>query len=174
MSKDNEKIIIETDDVEFLGELEAKKRKNMRLLSFVLNDENYSVEINQIKEVLDFYKVTRVPNTPEFIVGVVNLRGEIISLIDIKYFLGLTQSGELHQTKIIVTDVSGALVGLLVDDVRATIDIEENSIQPPLSTVKSSITQYTKGQIQVDEEIYVLLDLKKILDADQIKDLKKE
>lgn len=148
------------------------REKTVRMLSFVLSGENYCIDMRDAKEVVRLNHVTRVPDTPEFIIGVMNLRGEIIPLIDVRCFFGLKESERTEDARVIVTDVKGDLMGILVDGIRETRDIAESSIQPPLLTVKNEITEYTKGQVQLEKDILVILDLKKVLGCDAIENLK--
>jgi len=166
------KIIIEAEDDDFWTEKE--KKKTVRVLSFFLGKESYGVRVTEIKEVLRVSRFTRVPNTPDFIVGVMNLRGEIISIIDLKYFLGLGGREITRESMIVVTDVRGALVGVLVDGVRDALDIEESAIQLPLGTVKKEVAEYTKGEVQVGEAILSLIDFGKILSCREMEQLKKQ
>jgi purine-binding chemotaxis protein CheW len=105
--------------------------------------------------------------------GVTNLHGAAIPLIDIRYFLGLGQKDLMDGTKVIVTDAGSNVVGVMVDDVEEALDIEEASIQPPLATIKGKLAEFTKGQVQSGDGIVVLLELKKILNCEEIENLKK-
>jgi len=172
MDEQQDHIIIEVDDSEFDAQKEAKP--TIRVLSFRLGTEHYCINITDAKEVFKPISITRIPNTPAFIVGVTNLHGAAIPLIDIRYFLGLEQRESLAGTKVIVTDVEPDIVGVMVDDVDEALDIEEVSIQPPLATIKGKLAEYTKGQVQLGGEIVVLLELKKILNCEEIENLKKE
>ena len=169
---DLEKIVIEVDESEFDSEREAKP--TVRVLSFRLGSEHYCMDIVDAKEVFRPISITRIPNTPPFIVGVTNLHGEIIPLVDIRYFLGLEKKEGLGATKAIVTDIKGSLIGIMIDDVDEALEIEEESIQPPLATIKGRLAEFTKGQIEMKEEILVLLELRKILNCEEIENLKKE
>ena len=170
-NKDTEKIILEVDDSE-LEEVKVEK-KTKRVLAFSLGGENYCVDIDQAKEVIRPPEITRVPNTPEFIVGIINLRGEIIAVVDIRHFFGLQIQEKSKDIRVIVTDVGGSAVGILVDKVEATLDIEEDLIQPPLATLKKELLNYTKGQAQYGDKILIILDLGKILKCEEIENLKK-
>jgi len=169
---DQDKIIIEVDD----SDLEARKeaKKTVRVLSFRLGTEHYCIEITDAREVFKPNFITRVPNTPGFVMGVTNLHGEIIPLLDIRYFLGLEQKEGLGGTKAITTDAGGGLIGVVVDDVDEARDIEEESVQPPLATIKGRLAEFTKGQIELEKEILILIDLKKILNCEEIEHLRKE
>lgn len=169
--EDKDKIIIETDEDAFGNEAEPKN--TVRVLSFKLGNENYAIGITDAKEVFRPSHITKVPNTPSFIVGVTNLHGEIIPLIDIRYILGLGQKEGLGGTKAIVTDIKTNLIGIMVDEIGEAVDMEEDSIQPPLATIKGSLAAFTKGQIRLGSEILVLLELKKIMGCNEIENLKK-
>lgn len=165
------KIIIEADRIE--PDEKQTRKKTMRILSFLLAGENYSVDIRQAREITKVSYVTGVPNTPSFIIGVMDLRGEIISLIDIRNLLGLTEKLRIEKAAVIVTDIAGSLVGIVIDEIGETLDIEEESIQPPLATIDSKVAEYTKGQVQLKGEILSLLDLGKILKCEEIENLRK-
>lgn len=171
MPEDN-KIIIEVDEEEFDARKEAKK--TVRVLSFRLSDERYGIDISDAKEVFKITSTTRIPNSPQFVIGVTNLHGEVIPLIDIRYFLGLSQKEGLGGTKVIVTDVSsGGPIGIVVDEVNEALSIDEEAVQPPLATIKGKIAAFTKGQVELAGDIIVLLELRKVLSCDEIENLKK-
>jgi len=170
MEEDN-KIIIEIDEDEF--ESREEKKKTIRVLSFLLGGEKYCVQITDAKEVFGVSFVTKVPNAPQFVVGVANLHGAIIPIIDIRYFLGLERKEGLGNTKAIVSDVCNSNIGFVVDGVGEAMDIEEDSIQPPLATIKGRLRDFTRGQMQIGEDIIIILELKKILKCEEIESLKK-
>ena len=149
-----------------------KNKKKVRVLSFSLGEENYCIDIKSAKETIKFSRITRVPNAPKFIVGVINLRGEIIPLIDIGYFFALKELEKREDSKVIISDINGPLTGILVDKIKNTLDIEQDLIQSPLATIKDSLAEYTKGQVQLDKEILIFLDLKKVLSCEEINRLK--
>lgn len=170
MAYGKDKIIIEVDEREH-GEREEKKNV-MRMLSFYLGVENYCVDIRAVKEVVRITRITAVPNTPEFVIGVMNLRGEIISVIDIGYFFGLGEKEMTKEARVIVTDVKGESMGVLVDRIQETLYIQEKSVQPTLPTIKGRLAGYTKGQVKLGDEILIVLDLEKILGCEEIEGLK--
>jgi len=149
------------------------KHGSIRVLSFSLGGENYCIKVEEAREVVNPGSITRVPNTPEFIIGVMNIHGEIITLIDIRHFFNLTEAQRVKDMKIIVTDVEGSPAGILVDGIGKAFDIDRDAIQPPLATLKGSLAEYTKGQIQLDKRVLIFLNLDKILDNAEINRLKK-
>lgn len=166
----DEKIIIEADENQ---DEDSGAKKTSRVLVFSLGGENYCAGITQIKSVAKISMITRVPNTPDFVVGVMNLRGQILSLLDIRRFFGLPDKKINESSRVIVTDVTGSPVGILADAVKQAIDVDEALIQPPLATVSERLTAYTKGQVQMEKDILVILDLEKVLRAEEITVLKK-
>jgi len=168
---ENESVIMmQAEESELIDR--QKNKKKVRVLSFSLGEENYCIDIKSAKETVKLSRITTVPNAPKFIVGVINLRGEIISLIDIGYFFGLNKLEKKEAGKVIISDINGPLTGVLVDKIKNTLDIEQDLIQSPLASIKESLATYTKGQVQLDKEILIFLDLKKLLGCEQIKRLK--
>lgn len=169
--EDKDKIVLEADDSEFEASKESKPL--LRVLSFRLGKEHYCIDITDAKKVFRPASITRIPNAPNFVIGVTNLHGEIVPLLDIGYFLGLTQKEGFSGTKAITSDIKGSTIGILVDDVDEARDIEESSIQPPLATIKGRLAEFTKGQVEIKDQILILIDLKKILNCEEIKKLNK-
>jgi len=168
---DDNKIIIEPDEDNIE---ESQSKKNMlRVLAFKLGDETYCVEIHQVKTVVKPGQISRVPNTPEFVLGIMNLRGEVLSIIDIRYFFGLEANQKPKDLRVLVTDAAGANTGIMVDGINEAIDIDPSMVQPPLATLKTKTVEYTKGQIQIGDDILILLDLEKILRSEDIDRLRK-
>jgi purine-binding chemotaxis protein CheW len=169
MAEEKDRIIIEADG----SDEEQSVRKTARVLVFSLAGETYGIDIKQAKSVVKLDMITRVPNAPEFIAGVMNLRGDVISLIDIRYFFGLGQRERSEGARAIVVDSAFGAVGIVVDGIRFTFDVAEDSIQPPLATLNSKLAGYTKGEAQLDGGILILLDLEKILLSEEIERLRK-
>jgi purine-binding chemotaxis protein CheW len=169
MAEERDRIIIEADEYEE----ERLPQKVARVLVFSLGGETYGIDIKQARSVVKPDAVTRVPNMPEFITGVMNLRGDVISLVDIRYFFGLAQRERTDGARAIVVDSADGPVGIVVDSIKFTLDVPEDSIQPPLATLNEKLAGYTKGEVQMETGILVLLDLSKVLASDEISALKK-
>ena len=181
MSEAKAKIIIEIED----GELEEQTaaKDTLRLLTFALGEESYAVAIRGIREVVRLGSFTRVPNVPDFIVGIVNLRGEIVSILDLRYFLGMSspalsyrdaagQESAGDQAMIILVETKGALVGLLVDAIKDTVEIAADAIEPPLDTIRPEVAAFTKGQIAAEGNLIAILDLAKIIASPDVEKLR--
>ena len=151
-----------------------KNKNTRRLLSFSLGKDNYCVDIKEVNEVIILPNITQVPNTPSFVIGVINLRGDILPIIDICNFLNTTSNEEVDNQKALIVDVyeGAGKIGILVSDVKKTLDIDENDIQPTLLTIDGKISKHIKGQVQLDTGIQVLLSLQKLFESDEIKSLR--
>ena len=161
-----EKIIIESDDTPF----EEQVAKNtLRVLAFSLNGEDYCIEITEARKVFTPGIVTRVPNASFFVKGVTNLHGAIIPLIDIRPFLGLG-GGEITPTsRVIVAEIKDGLIGIVVDKIFEAMEVERDSVQPPLATLQKRVLELTLGQVQSELGIMAFLDLKKILELEELR-----
>jgi len=171
MTPGQDKIYIDSEDDELPEE--RSQKKTLRVLVFSLGKENYCIDVRQAKEVMKMPETTRVPNVPAFVLGVANLRGEIISILDMHYFFGLESQGKSQDVRVLVTDLTGEAVGLRVDRVKDTIEIEEDEVQVPLATLKGNLAAYTRGQVAHGEEILIFLDLETILQCEDIRNLRK-
>lgn len=156
------KTVVETAERETTGQKE--QITTMRVLCFSLGGESHCIDIRETRKVVKVVQVTNVPNTPSLITGVMNFCGEIIALVNLRYFLGLKEAVKTKETEAIITDIKGPPIGILVDKVEETLDIERTRIQPPLATLKDSLLSYTKGQVKLDQKILSLLNLEKIVD----------
>ena len=164
---DENKIIIEFEEGDF-EEGASSKKPSIRVLKFTLGGENYCILVTQVKEAIKLPEITRVPMSPAFVKGIINLRGEILVVLDIREFFGLPEPQKITDSCIIVTDAPGYAVGILADSLEGTEDIAEDSIQEPLATLKQELRNYTKGQIQWKDKILILLDIEKVLKCDEI------
>lgn len=154
-------IIFEVEQSEVDGE--RKRGGTLLMLTGSLGGQDFCLDAGEVREVLKVPPMTRVPPGHEFIAGVINLRGEIISCLDIRGLLG-GGAGELtEKSRLIIADAPGGVVGVLADRVENMIEVEESVIQPPLSSVKGRIAEYVRGEVVSGEKIFARLDLKKVL-----------
>ncbi len=171
MTGDQDKIYIDPEEDALYEDVTHKKFH--RVLVFSLGKENYCIDVRQAKEVMKMPETTRVPNVPSFVIGVANLRGEIISILDLHYFFGLEPVGKSHEVRVIVTDLSGEAVGLRVDRVQDTLEIDEAEVQAPLATLHGKLAGFTKGQVAHGNDILIYLDLEKVLQCEEMRNLRK-
>lgn len=132
-------------------------------LTFTLGKEEYGIEILKVQEIRGYETVTRIANAPEFIKGVVNLRGTIVPIVDmrIKFNLG---SAEYNQfTVVIILNVAGRVVGMVVDSVSDVIQLAPEQIRPAPDFSSSFDTQYITGLGTVDDRMLILVDIEKLM-----------
>ncbi len=170
MAEEKDKIIIEVDEEEFLEQ--KQKKPGIGVLCFTLGGENYCVATEKAREAVRLVRLSRVPNTPEFVTGVMNLRGTVLSIIDIRCFFGLGQAAKPEQAKVVVVSGKYGEVGVLVDEIKGNLELEEEEIQPALATIKGELAEYTRGEVRLGKEILIFLDIEKILDCEAIKRLR--
>lgn len=147
--------------------------QTMDLLVFWLGGERYGVEVTSVREIHPLERLTPVPRTPEFVVGVFSARGRILSVVDLRAFMGLPPVGLSDQTKIIVvtntdqsSETAGMEIGILADDVADVTTIFKDDIEPPLATAHvSARAEYVLG---ISPEMLVVLDLNVLLGDQQL------
>lgn len=126
--------------------------------------EEYGISIEQVQEIRFLENITRIPKAPSHVIGVMNLRGKIISVIDLKSKLGFHASGStVASSRILVTEIKGVLMGLLVDEVDQVMRISGKEIEP--SPSESESAKYVKGIAKTQDRLIVLLDLPKLLEG---------
>lgn len=140
----------------------------IQLVSFSLDNEEYGVDVLKVREIIRMPSITRVPNTPQYVEGVINLRGKVIPIINMRRRFGLLELEYDKQTRIMVMDVEGELMGFIVDAVSEVIRISSSEIQPSPAIVTSGIDQECiAGVINQAERLLVLLDLQKMFSQDE-------
>jgi purine-binding chemotaxis protein CheW len=147
---------------------DESRNELIQLVSFNLDQEEYGVDVLKVREIIRMPIVTRVPNTPHFVEGVINLRGKVIPIISMRKKFGLMETEYDKQTRIMVMDVDGELMGFIVDSVSEVIRVSGSEIQPSPAVVVSSIDQdCIAGVINQAERLLVLLDLEKMFSNDE-------
>lgn len=140
----------------------------IQLVSFNLEKEEYGINVLMVREIIRMLNITRVPNTPHYVEGVINLRGKVIPIISLRRKFDLEEAEYDKRTRIMVMEVVGEMMGFIVDEVSEVIRISEKEIQPPPPVVASGIEQECMaGVINQAERLLVLLDLEKMFSADE-------
>jgi purine-binding chemotaxis protein CheW len=140
----------------------------IQLVSFNLGQEEYGVAVLKVREIIRVPEITRVPNTPVYVEGVINLRGKVIPIMSMRKRFNLGEIERDKRTRIMVMEVDGELMGFIVDAVSEVIRISESEIQPPPAVVTSGVDQEClSGVVNQTERLLVLLDLEKITTRDE-------
>lgn len=139
-----------------------------KYLTFVLADESYGLEILKVREIIGLMPITDVPRTPDHVRGVINLRGKVISVVDLRGKFGMPTTAETDETCIIVVDVRGLEMGVLVDRVSEVLDIKDDQIEPTPAMGHDINTDFILGMGKTDQKVTILLDIDRILAVDRI------
>ncbi|HET7578457.1 MAG TPA: chemotaxis protein CheW [Bacillales bacterium] len=144
----------------------------MKVIVFQLNDEEYGVNILQVRSIEKMQSVTRVPKAPHFVKGVINLRGVVTPVIDLRKRFSLEEREETEETRIIIVQVEGTEIGLIVDGATDVLDLSEDSIEPPADIVGGVKAEYLHGVAKLTNRLLIMLNLKKVLNPGEIAELK--
>ena len=150
----------------------AEITEKMQNLTFKLGEEVFAVDVAQVREVLEFTKITKVPRTPEFMRGVINVRGSVVPVVDMRLKFGMSKIENTVDTCIIVMEVSldgeTTILGALADSVQEVIDLEPDQIEPPPRIGTRLNTEFIKGMGKLDAQFIIILDVDKVFSADEI------
>ncbi len=141
----------------------GSKTTENQFLVFAISTEEYGVEIENVKEIIKVCNITKVPHTQSFVKGIINLRGDIIPVINIRERFNLELKENDERTCIIVLDFEGDSVGLIVDDVREVMYIDTNKITPPPSSKYGYLNRFIKNIGNTNNTVKQILDLNKLL-----------
>lgn len=136
----------------------------LQLVSFRLGQEEYGVEITKVQEIILMGEITKVPQTPEYIKGLINLRSSVIPIVDLRLRFGLPPQDTTDETRIMVVNVRGKTIGIIVDAVSEVLRINKDQIAPPPPTVAGLGREYLTGLVKLDKRLLILLDIERILD----------
>jgi purine-binding chemotaxis protein CheW len=153
--------------------IERTKASGGKFLTFFLSGEEYGIEILSVHEIIGMLPITSVPGTPGYICGIVNLRGKIIPIVDLRRKFGMESKEQTTETCIIVVHVQGVEVGIVVDRVSEVLSIDEGDIEPPPSFGKDVNTDFILGIGKSLSKVKILLNIDRVLSADQIVQLQK-
>ena len=135
----------------------------LQLVSFKLGDEEFGVDILRVQEINRMMQITRVPNSPDSVEGVINLRGRVIPVIDLRIKLNMSKIDYSPDTRIIVVEIKHQTVGFIVDSVREVLRIPENITENPPDMVSGINSQYITAVGKLEDRLLILLDLEKVL-----------
>lgn len=143
-----------------------------QMVVFQLSGQTYGIDIASVYEIIRMEKITRVPRTPDFVEGVINLRGKIIPVIDLCKRFNLDYSGETSSSRIIIVDVGGNTIGMIVDAVSEVLRVPADCIEPPPSMIHGIDAAYLRGIAIMDDKLIILLNLEKIFYEHEVEELK--
>ena len=139
----------------------------MQLVVFDLATEAYGVDISAVREIIRLQDITRVPRAPSFVEGVINLRGKVIPVIDLRKRFSLPISEESTENRIVVVDIGGQDIGVVVDAVNEVLRISSDSVEPPSSVITGAESDYLLGIAKLEDRLIILLDLERVLSDEE-------
>lgn len=152
---------------------QEEKEQLMQLVGFTIGKEQFGVDILMVQEIIRAAPITSVPNSPDFVEGVINLRGNIIPVIELRKRLNLYKEEANKDTWILILDIEGKVTGFIVDSVSKVLKILKNSIEPPPELVVAGLqSQYIRGVCDIGDKLLILLNFNRILLVEELQKLK--
>ncbi len=154
--------------MEAVAEKKEKSSLEGKFLTFILGEEIYGIEILKAREIIGLMDITTVPQTPNYMKGVINLRGKVIPVIDLRLKFSLQEEEHTQETCVIVVEVTGTSIGLIVDSVSEVSDISGEEIENAPSFGQGIDTSFIMGLGKVKDKIIILLDIEKVLSSEEL------
>ena len=150
----------------------AEITETIQHLTFNLDDEVFAIDISTVREVLEYTTVTKVPRTPDFMKGVINLRGGVVPVVDLRLKFGMSEAEKTVNTCVIIVEVSvdgeTAVLGALADSVQEVLDLEADQIEPAPKIGTRLKTDFIKGMGKRDDQFIMILDINKVFSSDEL------
>ena len=141
-------------------------------LTFTLDDELFSVEVSKVREVLDYTNITKIPRTPEYMRGVINLRGSVVPVIDLRLKFGMSKTENKRNTCIIVLEINSddetIILGALADSVQEVYELEPDQIEPAPKFGTKFKAEFLRGMGKRDEKFLMILDIDKVFTCEEL------
>jgi len=139
----------------------------LQLVSFKIGNEEFGIDILKVQEIIKMVPVTKVPNSPTFVEGVINLRGKVIPIVDLRTRLGMEKAGQNKDTRIVVVDVDGKIIGFIVDSVSEVLRIPVNITEAPPEIAAGINSDFIKSVGKLEDRLLILIDLDRILSVNE-------
>ncbi|HMK43615.1 MAG TPA: chemotaxis protein CheW [Dissulfurispiraceae bacterium] len=141
----------------------AKVSDILQLVTFVLGNEEYAVDILKVQEINRMKEITRVPNSPEYVEGVINLRGKVIPVVSLRKKFSLEERENDIQSRIMIMDIQGITMGLVVDAVSEVLRVPESIVEPAPPMASSISSEFIKGIAKLEDRLIILLDMDRLI-----------
>ncbi len=153
---------------------ESRKKQDtelLQLVTFSIGEEEFGVDILKVQEIIRTMEITKVPRAPSFVEGVINLRGKVIPIIDLRKRFGLDSRDHDKHTRIIVIEINNMIVGFVVDSVSEVLRIPASTVEPPPPVVAGLESEYISGVGKLEDRLLILLDLDRLLSSEERENL---
>ncbi|MGB9715374.1 MAG: chemotaxis protein CheW [Thermodesulfovibrionales bacterium] len=158
-------VLVDTD--ESSGEKASSRASVLQLVTFKLGDEEYAIDILKVQEINRMVEITSIPSAPEYVEGVINLRGKVIPVINLRKKFGLPVKEMDAQSRIMVVDV-GVKVGIIVDSVSEVLRLSSDTVEPPPPMTTGNGSEYISGVGKLGDRLVILLDIERLLKNEKI------
>ena len=149
----------------------SEAQGTIQLVSFTLANELYGIEITKVREIILITEITRIPQTPHYVEGLINLRSTVIPVVDLRAKFGLPKSELTDESRIMVLHAGGKTIGIIVDAVSEVLRVKHGQIAPPPPTVAGLGREYLTGLVKLDSQLLILLDIDHTLSGDDMENL---
>ena len=147
-----------------------ERKREYQLVVFKIGDEEFGVDISQVREIVRLIEITYMPKSPEFIEGVVNLRGQIVAILDLAKRLGLTGLPRTDTSRIIIIEIGDNTVGMIVDSVSEVLRLSYDDVEDVPGLIETGVPEhYIRGVGKLKDRLLVLLDLHNVLSHEEVK-----
>lgn len=143
-----------------------------KYIVFALDDEEYAIPVESVGAIERILPITRVPSTPKYVKGVINLRGVVTPVIDLKEKFKNQSIVFDEQTRIIIVHINDITVGFIVDSANDVVDINTEEVEPSPETIDTEVTEFIEGVVKMDNRLFILLDLEKVLHEEETEEVK--
>ncbi len=143
-----------------------------KYIVFALDDEEYAIPVESVGSIERILPITRVPSTPKYVKGVINLRGVVTPVIDLKEKFKNQSIVFDEQTRIIIVHINDITVGFIVDSANDVVDINTEEVEPSPETIDTEVTEFIEGVVKMDNRLFILLDLEKVLHEEETEEVK--
>lgn len=143
----------------------------LRWVTFELDRETYCISVSEVREVLRFSEIAPVPGAPDYVVGIINLRGNVVTVIDTRRRFGLRPKDVDDSTRIVIIDIDGQEVGILVDSVAEVVDLRMSSIEAAPNVGNEDTSRYIQGVTSRDGQLLIIIDLHKLLSEEELQEI---
>ncbi|MDR3177074.1 MAG: chemotaxis protein CheW [Desulfovibrio sp.] len=154
-----------------MDETKRQDDELLQLVTFSIGEEEFGVDILKVQEIIRTMEITKVPRAEAFVEGVINLRGKVIPIIDLRRRFGLDSKAHDKHTRIIVIEINNMIVGFVVDSVSEVLRIPAGTVEPPPPVVAGLDSEYISGVGKLQDRLLILLDLDKLLSGEAIESL---
>ncbi|MDR1242937.1 MAG: chemotaxis protein CheW [Deltaproteobacteria bacterium] len=154
-----------------MDKVQKKDDELIQLVTFSIGEEEFGVDILKVQEIIRTMEITKVPRAQAFVEGVINLRGKVIPIIDLRRRFGLNSKAHDKHTRIIVIEINNMIVGFVVDSVSEVLRIPSGTVEPPPPVVAGMDSEYINGVGKLQDRLLILLDLDKLLSSEDLEAL---